>query len=228
MRAHLSSGKGRRVCFVCAITLKGIVVGIDENGAIYTTKPNSDEAVKNAFHLFTAAPAAKIADYHGNFDKTKFVNWLTNMLLPALKAQYPECFPSADSDDELLTKLFFVMDNAPYHRFNSDDTPCVDKISRQDLVAMLKVAPFNLTQITVRHETITPDNKKEYKDLIVELHEAKEINATSGGPGRARVGELREAFRDLIRTKPELRHLEHHVSSSASFHLSVPPVPLFK
>ena len=97
------NAKGQRLILVHTITKDGPVAKRDESG--YPIKEDAingtTEELPTAEWIFKAGTA--LGDYHKNMDGEMFMKWIRERLLPAVEKLYPD------------KKVYFVLDNAPYH-----------------------------------------------------------------------------------------------------------------
>lgn len=143
----LPTGKGLRTCFIKAVSMLGIVTKYAMDGSAMIPPPNDMSVFPSSDCIFTATKALSIGDYHGNFDAKKFQDWVSNRLLPALRAQFPRAFAAGDDYE-----LFICMDNAPYHVCCKDGPDNFSPYDCSRAALIDRMAALGCTQLVVHHE----------------------------------------------------------------------------
>jgi hypothetical protein len=140
-----TSGKGRRLVILHAMTIDGPLVQYDD----LTGKPIDDlNWVKDACHpnrerldgkttcetLWVAQSHS--GDYHDNMNSTLFMLWVQDKLIPTFESTYPG------------KVMVLVADNAPYH--HSRAIGSLASLSKSDLVKLMEDYQINYVDLPIK------------------------------------------------------------------------------
>ena len=127
--------RGKMMIIIHALTKFGLVFKRNRHGV----RPEPDEwqggRVLNCEMIFQSKKA--LGDYHENMNDTMFLKWLRNRLIPTFKALYGR------------KKLILVLDNAPYHHVNPEDSFFAHSRTKEDIKAFLQRPNVNKKTIKV-------------------------------------------------------------------------------
>ena len=179
------NAKGRRVCFINAISKAGFLVDTDNDGRFQSPQTGDiDNVWPTTEMIFLAGPGGSRGDYHGNFTCEIFMKWVENRLIPSLKQRFKD------------KVVCVVMDNAPHHCVTRrNDTP---GLRRFNPAGCTKAALFEgLTslkckQLDVKSVYTPPTGPKVCRMITVPINNIKAAKKAVNGVVPA-MEELREA-----------------------------------
>ena len=116
--------KGKLLIILHAVSKDGLLFKCDRHGVRPEPSEWQGGRVLNCEMIFESKKAR--GDYHDNMDGTMFLHWLNNRLIPTFKALYGD------------KKLILVLDNAPYHHVNPEDSFFAHSHSKTEIKAFLE------------------------------------------------------------------------------------------
>lgn len=186
-RKHKAKGKGKRVCTTDCITEKGLLRVYDEAGKVPETRLGTGPAATSLMVFPAKSKQGNTGDYHGNFNKGIFKQYVEQRLIPAIKCSFPEC-----TGNDGGTRFVYVVDNAPYHVFYEEDDDHFNPFDKNRATLVAKMIALGCTQLTVDHEIRAKGGAVErVEKMVVALTD--EEKTKQGSNVYARIDELRAA-----------------------------------